>query len=143
MDAGLPRKTEIPYTIVRIIRCLSTLRSFGARSSKCPITILPTANTTLTMAISNQSDSVVHIANSDFDAFIFPFTMTITTSIIQVESNADFGLCLNSAGVSPVNFLKTVLKVVVELKPASKPTERIVRFLFFSSSNNRLASSTR
>jgi len=34
----------------------------------------------------------------------------------------------NSVGVSPVNFLNTVLKVVFELKPASKPMDRIVKF---------------
>ena len=143
MDAGLPKKTEIPHTIVRIKRYLPTLRSFGVRSSKCPITILPTANTILTMAISNQSDSVVHIVNSVFRCFYFPRYDDDWSVEIQVENYTDFVLSLNSAGVSPANFLNTVLKVVVELKPASKPTERIVRFLFFSSSNNRLASSTR
>lgn len=34
--------------------------------------------------------------------------------------------CRNSVGLRPVNFLNTVLKVVFELKPASKPTDRTV-----------------
>ena len=58
------------------------------------------------------------------------------------ENNRSFCFALNSVGVKPVNFLKTVLKVVLELNPASKPTERIVKSLFFASNKRRLASST-
>ena len=35
-------------------------------------------------------------------------------------------LSLKSVGVRPVNFLNTVLKVVLELNPASNPTDKIV-----------------
>ena len=50
---------------------------------------------------------------------------------------------LYAVGVSPVNFLKTVLKVVFELKPASKPIERMVKLILFGFNNKRCASSTR
>ena len=50
---------------------------------------------------------------------------------------------LNSVGVCPVNFLNTVLNVVFELKPASNPIDRIVKFAFLGSTNNFFDSCTR
>jgi hypothetical protein len=52
----------------------------------------------------------------------------IIESVKGLQGKAQYYFCLSlySVGVSPVNFLKTVLKVVLELNPASNPTERIV-----------------
>src|SRR5678815_4843973 len=61
MATVLPQRTEIPQISNNIKRYLPTLRIFGVRSSNCPIAILPMANMMLTTAISNQSESVVHI----------------------------------------------------------------------------------
>tara|TARA_Y100001949_G_C15740882_1_gene223574 strand:- start:206 stop:457 length:252 start_codon:yes stop_codon:yes gene_type:complete len=56
-----PNRTDNPQMINSVKRYFPTLLIFGVRSSKCPIRILPKAYTMLTRAISNQSDSVVHM----------------------------------------------------------------------------------
>lgn len=75
----------------------------------------------------------------------FGFINTNLRPLLRAYAEVKRGFCRSrkSVGVRPVNFLNTVLKVVLELKPASKPTERIVWFLFFGSTNKRLASATR
>lgn len=62
IDTDLPNATEIPQISKSIKRYLPTLRIFGVCSSKCPMTILPTAKMMLTMATSNHNDWVDHIS---------------------------------------------------------------------------------
>lgn len=64
MAVILPKYVESVHMIIRVSAYFPIRLSFGVCSSNCPNKILPAAYTILTIATSNQSDSVAHITLS-------------------------------------------------------------------------------